>query len=204
MSDFWEHENNFYWHSPVTRLSKAIAQYEIYKKIINIPGHVIECGVFKGASLIRLLTYREMLESQHSRKVIGFDAFGKFPGRDKFANYWNRTAGEGLSIEQTEAILNKKGFVNYELVGGDIIETVPEYLASHPELKIALLHIDVDVSEPTKVILNTFYSRMVKGGVIVFDDYGTVAGETAAIDEFNSFGIEKLPVSHIPSFTIIK
>jgi hypothetical protein len=47
------------------------------------------------------------------------------------------------------------------------------------------------------------YDKVVKGGVIIFDDYGTVAGETKAVDEY--FGekemvIEKLPISHLPAF----
>ena len=35
--DIWDIENKFYWHSDIQRVQKSIAQYEIYKKIINIP-----------------------------------------------------------------------------------------------------------------------------------------------------------------------
>ena len=75
----WDSENIFYLKSDVTRISKLLYQYEIYKKILKLPGDVVECGVFKGASLVRLLTFRENLENTFSRKIIGFDAFGKFP-----------------------------------------------------------------------------------------------------------------------------
>jgi hypothetical protein len=75
----WEYENGFYLTSPSSRIAKSIAHYELYKKITGLPGEVVECGVFKGASLIRFATFREMTESQFSRKIIGFDAFGKFP-----------------------------------------------------------------------------------------------------------------------------
>jgi hypothetical protein len=50
--------------------------------------------------------------------------------------------------------------------------------------KIALLHIDVDVYDPTKVILESLWHRVVKGGILMLDDYGTVAGETGAVDNF--------------------
>jgi hypothetical protein len=88
------------------------------------------------------------------------------------------------------------------LIQGDIVNTIPEYVANHPELKIALLHIDVDVYEPTKVILENLCDKVVKNGLIVFDDYGTVAGETKAIDEFfnDKAIIKKLPISHIPAY----
>ena len=88
------------------------------------------------------------------------------------------------------------------MILGDIVYTIPEYVANHPELKIALLHIDVDVYEPTKVILNSLFDKVIKNGLIVFDDYGTVAGETKAIDEFfnDKDVIQKLPISHIPAY----
>ena len=46
------------------------------------------------------------------------------------------------------------------------------------------MHIDVDVYEPTKLILNLIWDRIVEGGILMLDDYGTVAGETKAVDEF--------------------
>ena len=71
--------------SHVTRLSKMLAQYELYKTIIGLPSHVVECGVYKGASLRRFATFREILENPYSRKIIGFDAFGQFPVGDEDA-----------------------------------------------------------------------------------------------------------------------
>ncbi len=70
---------------------------------------------------------------------------------------------------------NHKIFNNYELIKGDILQTVPKYLSEHPELKIDLLHMDVDVYQPTVTILNTFYDRVITGGLVVLDDFATVA-----------------------------
>ena len=49
----WDYENGFYLTSHVTRIAKLLAHYELYKSIADLPGHVVECGVYKGASLIR-------------------------------------------------------------------------------------------------------------------------------------------------------
>jgi hypothetical protein len=204
----WEYENGFHLTSHVTRLGKLVAHYELYKSIVDLPGHIVECGVFKAASLIRFMTFREILESPYSRKVIGFDAFGKFPAQERpedqrFVERHEREGGAGIPVEELRTVLAHKGLTNYELVPGDIRETVPAYVAEHPELKIALLHIDVDVYQPTTVILQALYDRVVTGGLVVFDDFGTVAGETIAIDEFvagRNVVINKLPISHIPSF----
>ncbi len=204
----WDYENGFYLTSHLTRISKMLAHYELYKSIVNLPGQVVECGVFKGASLIRFCTFREILESPYSRKIIGFDAFGKFPEQDNiddqtFVKKFEGAAGDGISVEELKAVLAHKKFENYELIQGDITQTIPNYITNHPELKISLLHIDVDVYQPSVTILNHLFDRVVSGGLLVFDDFGTVAGETKAIDEFfadKNTIIEKLSISHIPAY----
>jgi hypothetical protein len=204
----WDYENGFYLTSHITRLGKMLAHYELYKSILDLPGHVVECGVYKGTSLIRFATFREVLESSYSRKIIGFDAFGKFPDQpdsldSNFVERFEQAGGYGIPIDEMKRVLQHKSFANIELVAGDILLTVPRYVQEHPELKISLLHIDVDVYEPTVVSLNHFYDKVVKGGLIVFDDFGAVAGETRAIDEFfrgKDTVINKLSISHIPAF----
>lgn len=204
----YDYENGFYLTSHITRLAKMLAHYDLYKSIVNLPGHIVECGVYKGSSLIRFATFREILENPYSRKIIGFDAFGKFPEQDdpddlRFIDRFEGAGGYGISVEELKKIFTYKKFNNYELIKGDILQTVPKYLSEHPELKIALLHIDVDVYQPTVTILNTFYDRVITGGLVVLDDFATVAGETRAIDEFfaeNNVVIKKLPISHIPAY----
>lgn len=95
--------------------------------------------------------------------------------------------------------------MNYELIKGDISNTIHSFLANNPALKISLLHIDVDVFEPTKLILENLWDKMVVGGILMLDDYGTVEGETRAVDEFfdnKNIIINKLPYYHIPSYIV--
>ncbi len=204
----WDYENGFYLTTPVTRLAKMLAHYELYKSIINLPGHIVECGVYKGASLIRFGTFREILESQYSRKIIGFDAFGDFPKQDdandqRFVERFESAGGGGIAATELREVFTHKSFENYELIQGDIVITIPQYIFEHPELKIALLHIDVDVYKPSAIILEHLFDKVVTGGLIIFDDYGTVPGETKAVDEYftgQNVLIEKLPISHIPAY----
>jgi hypothetical protein len=207
----WDYENGFYLTSHPTRLSKLLAHYELYKMIVGLPGQVVECGVYKGVSLLRFATFREMLESPYSRKIVGFDAYGHFPDEgesasDKaFIQRFVGAGGDGISRDSLMEVLCYKRFDNVELIQGDICSTVPGYVRDHPELKISLLHVDVDVYRPTKVVFEQLFDRVVRGGVIVLDDYGTVSGETQAVDEFfrasnKEILIQKLPVSHIPAY----
>ena len=211
ISNKWDYENGFYLTCETSRIGKLLNHLEIYKKIVDLPGDVLEFGVYKGSSIVRLLSFRELLESSYSRKIVGFDAFGKFPDNlsiesDKaFVKGFEGAGGFGISKMELEEHLNRKGFTNFELIEGDINHTITEYLKSNPALKISLLHIDVDVYEPSKVILENLWDRVVKGGILMLDDYGTVLGETKAVDEFfdgMDIQIHKPKYNYIPAYII--
>lgn len=180
------------------------------KTITTIPGHVFEFGVYKGASLIRFCTFRDSLENDYSRKIVGFDAFGEFPtkcleGEDDlaFIDKFEGAGGHGLNESQVKDILSKKGFENFELIKGNIFDTLPSYLANNPETRIALLHLDMDVKEPTDFALDLLYEKIVPGGIVVFDDYNSVVGETNSVDEFvgkHRLKLEKLPFYNVPAY----
>ena len=207
----WDYENGFYLTCETGRIGKLLNHLEIYKKIMDVPGDILEFGVYKGTSLVRLMAFRDLLESTHSRKIIGFDAFGKFPDdltleSDKdFVTNFEGAGGYGVSKEHLNDLLKNKKVENYELIEGDILTTIPEFLEKNTSLKIALLHIDVDVYEPTKVILEALWDKIVSGGILMLDDYGTVEGETQAVDEFfagKGVEIHKPRFYHIPSYII--
>ena len=79
--DAFDYENGFALTSAPYRMGNILAHYELYKKILHVPGDVIELGVFKGNSLIQFATFRHLLENDKSRKIVGFDAFGDFPAQ---------------------------------------------------------------------------------------------------------------------------
>lgn len=208
------YENGFYLTSEPYRLGNIISHYELYKKIIDLPGAVVELGVFKGGSIIQWATFRELLENENSRKIIGFDMFGEFPNvseveSDKtFVANWNEQfKNEFVSQEDIYKSLELKKLSNVELVKGNIAETLPEYIKKHGELRISLLHIDTDVYEPCKIGLQLLYDLVVPDGIIVLDDYSTIEGETKAVDEFFSdkgVRFHKFSFSHEKPVYIIK
>lgn len=208
------YENGFFLTSELYRMGNLLTHYELYKKIINLPGDVVELGVFKGSSLIQFATFRELLENENSRKIIGFDVFGEFPSAQKvasdvkFVNDWNnKFEKDFVSKQDIYSSLEHKGISNVELVQGNIDNTIDEYLFQNPHTRIALLHIDTDTYEPAKVGLEKLFDRVVKGGIIIFDDYATIEGKTIAVDEFladKDYIISKLPLSHHKPSYIVK
>ena len=167
IKEAFNYENGFYLTSDISRIRKIISHYELYKKIIHLDGDIFEFGVFKGVSLIKWGTFREIFEKSSSRKIYGFDIFDKFPEtnfdkdkilREQFIN----DAGEmSIPLEELQEVFKFKKFQNIELVRGDILDTVPNFLKLNKKIKIALLHIDVDIYEPSKVILENLYDKKV-------------------------------------------
>ncbi len=208
-SQVWDAENIYHLKTNISRISQILYHYELYKLILNVPGSVIECGVFKGNSLIRFLTYRSLLENNFSRELYGFDVFGKFPAATKkgdkdFVKGWNNRANQGIDIKELELALKNKKFENFELIKGDVIKTIPQFLKKKNNLKIALLHLDMDIYEPTKYALNKFHKYISRGGIIIIDDYSKVTGATEAVDEFikknRKLKLEKLHFYSKPTF----
>jgi hypothetical protein len=208
----WNYENSFYWFSDVARLSKLFAHEALYKKILNIPGDIVEFGVFKAVSLIRFATFRKIFENENSRKIIGFDSFGKFPRNasntnsdSDFIEKFELDSGKGLGLGQVQEILNYKEFTNIELVGGDIFDTLPKWMDLKPHARIALLHLDMDVYAPTKLALDLLWDRVVPGGLVLFDDYSLIEGETLAVEEFlkdKKLELKKDSFYHSPSYVV--
>lgn len=152
-----DYENGFYWFSSPNRIAKLCAHYELYKLIVNLPGEVVESGVFKASTLIRLATFRHFFEVPIARGIYAFDAFGSFPtdaaSRPEDINYaatYDENFGQGLHVADVEKILKAKGLdANVHCAAGDITKTMPHFFEEYPYMRLAFVHVDVEVYEPT-------------------------------------------------------
>lgn len=208
----FDYENGFYATADASRFSKFITHLEFFKQTATVRGEILEFGIFKGNSFFRWIKFRDLLEQTSSRKVIGFDIFGDFPEakyegdkqrRDDFVEETN--GGKSISLEEMKELLDKQALSkNVELIKGDILVTLKNYLEKNPHLKVSLLHIDVDLYEPVKEILEQLYDRVSTGGIIILDDYGTFAGTNKAVDDFfnNKAEVKKLPFSNTISYIV--
>jgi hypothetical protein len=208
----FEYENGFYATADPSRFSKFISHLEFFKRTSDVRGEIVEFGIFKGNSFFRWIKFRDLLEQTSSRKIIGFDIFGDFPEahfeedklkRDAFVS--ETKGGKSISYDEINNLLQLQNLQkNVDIVKGDILQTLDVYLDNNPHLKISLLHIDVDLYEPTKYILERLYSKVTKGGIIILDDYGAFAGTNKAVDDFfkNQIEVKKLPYSNAISYIV--
>lgn len=210
MKKKWEYENGFHLTSDKSRMQKIITHHNIFKKTLKVEGDILEFGVFKGNSLIRFATFRDMYNL--NKRIIGFDAFGKFPIQknvddNKFINSFEKESGNGIKLKDLKYYLNKKKIKNFSLYKGDIQNTIDLYLNEYKSSKISLLHIDVDVYYPTKIILDKLFDKISNNGIILFDDYSIIDGETRAVNEFLKNRkiknkLKKIPYTKNPFFMV--
>jgi hypothetical protein len=203
-----------HWPAYVMRrdMPRFLSHYELFKQVIDLPGCIVELGVFKGASFFTWSMLMEIfVPFDRSRKIYGFDSFEGLTqfrpedGKDdrsagKNLGGYKCTAAEVMKLTEMHNADNLiTGTQRANLIVGEIQNTLPKFLNEYPGLKISLLHFDVDLYEPTKYALEMLYPLVLKGGIVCLDEYALVPwqGETRAVDEyFTSIGEQPLIRKH--------
>ena len=195
-------------------LSRILFMHELYLKIVNVHGVVVEFGVRYGQNLALFESFRGIYEPfNYNRKVIGFDTFSGFPevtlSKGDYSvpdNYENYLEDVLKYHESEQPIPQKKKF---ELVKGDAVITIDDYLERHPETIIALAYFDFDLYSPTKKCLQAIKDRLTKGSILAFDELNCpeFPGETLAFKEvigINSYSIKRSPLNPLCSYIVIE
>ena len=160
------------WHS----FDRKYTLDQLLKLTFHLPGDLVECGTYKGAS-----AYLMCRAHRKSEKIIHlFDSFEGLSSPDPCdGSYWKAGA---LSTPENVLLETLAEFRNYRVHKG----WIPERFIDVSEKCFCFLHIDVDLYHPTLVSLDFFYERMTVGGMILLDDYGfkTCPGTKLAADQF--------------------
>jgi hypothetical protein len=200
-------------------LVKFLVLHEIYKRVKEIPGAILEFGVWWGQNLVLLENLRAIHEPfNKQRRIIGFDTFAGYPGGAKRepaeaedASFYKTTSSyprylaELLRVHEGNNAFGHLGG-NHELVAGDVTLTVPAYFRAHPETIVALAYFDIGPYEPTIAALRAILPHLVSGSMILFDEltWPGAPGEAIAFKEIFAgipYAIEK--VALYPSKTIV-
>lgn len=215
---------NFPVFTPRYNIARFLTHYELFKKVVEVPGVIVDLGVFRGASTFTWAKLCEIFCPTDVRKVVyAFDTFKGFPDihkedgavnlrqdRRKGGYFGGKTMERGLRLAQDAMNCDKhlRRINRIEFVKGNVVKTIPKFAASKGNgLRIALLNLDVDLYRATKTALECFGPLMVRGGIIVLDEYAvdTFGGESKAVDEYfrKQFGskarIRKFPWHSNPS-----
>ena len=197
--------NNPFLFSSRQSVTDLLLRVELFDRIKELSGHIVECGVNRGNSFMLFAHLSAILEPYAiNRKIVGFDSFEGFrsisaqhdPSDISETDFNTPRAFDVLkrSIELFDLNRPISHMSRCDLVKGDALITIPEYAKTHPELTISLLYLDFDLYEPTLVALRTLLPLVCKGGIVVFDEfnYDKFSGETAAAKEVLDIGSVRL------------
>lgn len=214
--------DNFPKYVQRTSLSRFLSRYEIFKLQLDVVGSILDLGVGRGASLMSWAQLSAMFEPVNfTREIIGFDTFAGVSSlnEEKDINAHNRDSnllvkggfavenGMFEDIQEAIGVYDTTRYLNHiekvKVVKGDITKTLPKFLNENPHMVVSLLHLDIDIYEPTKLALELLFERIPKGGILVFDELNAkmYPGETLALKE--TLGLKSLKIKRFPWATTI-
>jgi hypothetical protein len=190
--------NSFILSSDRKVFNKLIARTLLYNEVKDLPGDIVECGVFKGTGIYTFLKLKQLYNPNSVKKVIGFDFFNT---DDLLSSIDNQMDKETMSVlfngrdfkheKNYDMFLHEQilthGFLDtdFQLIQGDVSLTTKNFSQNNPGFKISLLYMDLDLEEPTYNTLVNLWDNVVKGGIIVFDEYGYHKwSESKGVDKF--------------------
>lgn len=190
-------------------LTRLLARYEVFKRVLDVKGSIIECGVFRGFGVMAWANFSAVLEPTNlTRRIYGFDTFAGFPSVSEKDLNRARTVGKAdLSSDSYDELIelikvyDNNRFLGHiekvELIRGDARDTIPAFIEKNQHLVVSLLFLDFDLYEPTRLAVEHFVPRMPRGAIIAFDELDNPIwpGETLALLE--TIGINRLKLERI-------
>lgn len=201
----------------MTSYERMYATLSATKYVINnrIQGDFVECGVWRGGnSILMSMTLSQM--NIEDRNIYLFDTFEGMtePSKNDKDNSGRSASsllekadkknGENIwCVASIEDVKNNFAHSNYpealvQLVKGDVGTTLKD--EENLPKEIAVLRLDTDWYESTKIELEVLFPRLVKGGVCLIDDYGHWQGARKAVDEYLQKN-EIYPLMHVTDYT---
>lgn len=178
----------------------AICSAIDYLERNNIAGDIVECGVWRGGSIMAAIDTL-IREKSADRSIYLYDTFEGMPAPTQFDKKVAGANGAGMTAEELykksspediiwcnsslDEVKQNIGRLNYPVdkiyyIKGMVEDTIPQTIPK----KIALLRLDTNFYESTKHELKYLYPLLVQGGVIIINDYGDWEGARKAVDEY--------------------
>lgn len=176
--------NDFIFSNDLKLTGKFLHRFEFFLKTKDLPGDIVEIGVFKGSGICSFLKFIQIFQPNSNKKIIGFDIFSPknsdcILDKDNIIDkktmnvVYNRVSHSELSIDSVLSGIKNTDIdpSKFLLIEGDIEETMPIFIKENPGFRASMIYIDVDLERPTYFSLIHLWDRLLPGGVILFDEY---------------------------------
>jgi hypothetical protein len=183
----------------MTSIERLFDLYKATEYVVKagIPGDIVECGVWRGGSMM-LVASTLLALGDTSRTLYLFDTFEGHPLPDPekdvdiFGNpvvdgAANRTSDQGsdwgyVSIDEVRANMASTGYPTNKVV---LIKGMVEKTASlNAPAQLSIVRLDTDWFRSAQAALQAFWPRLSRKGVLIVDDYGHYPGQRRAVEEY--------------------
>jgi hypothetical protein len=181
--DSYRSFNEFIFSNDIKLIGKLLHRYDFFKMTRDLPGDIVEIGVFKGSGIATFSKFVDIYCPRSNKKILGFDIFDDSSKEDilnKDCSFdkemmnvvYSKVDKSELSITSVENRLTNMNIdKKYMLIRGDVEDTLPKFIKENPGFRASLIYIDVDLERPTYNALLHLWDRLLPGGIIVFDEY---------------------------------
>jgi hypothetical protein len=200
----WRHKNIFNKYTDFTMIPSSIyrGNLEIAESIIDIPGCVVECGVWKGGMISGITEVLGKVRHYYlfdsfeglppAKQIDGLSAIewqSNIEGKDYFDNCTANISFAKKAMEMSKAD-------EYCILEGWFESTLENF---KPNQEIALLRLDGDWYDSTMICLEKLFPFVALGGIIILDDYYTWDGCSRAVHEYLSMSKNQNRIHQHPS-----
>ncbi|MBS0171869.1 MAG: class I SAM-dependent methyltransferase [Nitrospira sp.] len=160
-------------------MERKFALKEFARSVRDLPGCVAECGSYVGVAAWFIA--RE-IQGVSFYLFDSFEGLSMPEGKDCSPEGVPQWKSGDMAVSEDVLKKNLRDFENIYVMKG----WIPDRFAEVSDCQFKLVHVDVDLYQPTLDSLAFFYERMVPGGLIVMDDYGfeNCPGAFAAANEY--------------------
>ncbi len=176
----YDNFNGFIFDKDIKVLGKLLYRYKFFELTKDLPGDIVELGVFKGSGVATFLKFIEIFCTHSNKKIIGFDLFNSlnevvssYENGNTMQTVYSKVDSNELNLE---SVSNKLENINRDsskflLIEGDVCKTTKTFVTDNPGFRIALIYVDLDLNEPVYHSLMNLWDNLLPGGYIIFDEY---------------------------------
>jgi O-methyltransferase len=198
----WLSDISFIKHYGLVKDRTLVDQYrcfelwQIAKQQKHVSGNFLEVGVWRGGTAMLL---GRAIEKSDKTLYLADTFTGVINATDKDSNYFGGEHAD-TSVGEVQLFLNKSLDLDFQILAGEFPVKTGDLVRG----PLSFVHIDVDVYESGKLILDWCKSRMSPNGVIIFDDYGFLStdGITKLVNE-NYAGDDFLVIYNLNGHAIL-
>ena len=191
-------------------IARYLFLYDLYKKCYNLSGHLADVGIWKGASFLFMAKLIKLFETYNNTQAHGFDWFeGLEPSEEDNVSYSKEYASKyACSYEMLMKLIELQKLKEIAIVHKlDLTKELKGFFKNHIHLRFKMVFIDIGIKEVLEKSLESFWPRIVNGGILIMDHYNVEVSsyESEILEKYigGNF-IRQSPFNRQPTAYVIK